>query len=345
MGARPPRRGGAALTDASDEDDDDEAALARKRSVELELRAPPAGLATTEGTRLEVGSMFAGLMTCTAGLTALLGVPLLALPLVAAGVGLVALGSDARLLWSPRRAAIGGLGFGTAAAILGAWMSAPAAALAIPVAGAAAGAASGVLRLRDRQLLRALVHARERGEPLVEHVDALITRARPVVFECGVLLANWQRFDLLERLGTYAMVPGNDSLRRYHLALARLGRGDPESAMAIAGSADHGANGPGVAQEWILLVARIRIARGEAADVIAEVPRTVPGVTGLVAARRLIVLADAHAAVGDVGVARALIGEVAAAHGGRELLEVLRDSRRPSAPIAAGMLAETGPYR
>jgi len=274
-----------------------------------------------------------------------MAMPILTLPAFGAGITLVALGPEARLWWTARRAAAGATPFGVLIALFGLLVGAPSPWLAAPVAPAAAAGVAALFRRRDRRLLARLVAAHDRGAALEPVLDDLITSPRPVVFEAAALLTEWGRFDLLERLGTYAMVPGTDSLRRYHLAAARLGRGDPDSALAIARSANHTANGPIVAEEWSHLVARIRIARGEAADVIAGFPRTGPLRSPLALARRLLVLADAHAAIGDLATARALVTEVAAAHGGHDLLLVLRASRRPSAAIAASMLADAGPYR
>lgn len=300
---------------------------------------------STTSTRSEPYAIAIGFLVTAGGMLGLLAASAITLPAMAAGVGLVAMGADARQLWKVRGAAVGGAMFGGIGTMVGVVMGSPTPLLAVPVAAGAAAGMAALLRWRDRRRLARLVIAHARGAPLEPHLDDLITSPRPVVFETAVLLASWGRFDLLERLGTYAMVPGNDSLRRFHLAVARLGRGDPDSAAAIAASADHDANGPLMAEEWFLLLARIRIALGEGAAVIASMRGSPDDATPLAITRRRLVLADAHAATGDLATARGLVGQVAAGPSGRDVLLALRASGRPTSAIAADLLAAAGPYR
>jgi hypothetical protein len=266
------------------------------------------------------------------------------LPVLATGFALTAIGVDARRSWMPRYAGVLGAFLALPFVVWGKIAGVPDLLLAPVIAGGAAAATSHALGFRARRRLAALDRAHAAGAPLEPHVDALIELPRLEVFEGAARLARWQRFDLVERLAMTAIVPACDGIRHYYLAMARWARGDLDGADGVLRAADRTAHGPIYEELWLQLGALIRIARGEAAEVIAELQQPCPlPVPALLAGRR-IALADAYVATGDPTGARAVLLDVLATHG-RDALVGLRRSPRRSAPIAAALLDGETPYR
>lgn len=265
----------------------------------------------------------------------------------AIGTLLLVYGQDARRLWSPARAARVGAVVGAAwmfaCAVVGARLTV---ALGVLLGCAGAGAAIAyLLGWYDRRILRALIAAHRAGEPLEPHAIAAVRTARRVVFEVAYLLAEWQRFDVVEQLAIHAQTPSAEALRRYYLALALHARGRSGEARAIVRSANQAEQGPFVQEQWAQLDAQIAIALGEAEAVRAGFAERCPVDHLALAARRRLVVADARAATGDLDAARAIVEAVAAEHG-RVLLDQLRGSTRPIAPIAQRLIEAPGsPYR
>jgi hypothetical protein len=287
----------------------------------------------------------AGVLAMAGGLVALVvGTPL-AVPAIAAGFALARCGGNATWLWRWTDATASGAMLGAISVPLGLLAGWPYAIAGVGLSAALPAGWSLLFARRDRRLLARLVEAYETAYPLEPIVERIIALPRPVVFAAAQLLLTWERYDLLERLGTFAMVPGYESARQYYLAQARFAHGDLDGAWAIAQAAERDALGATNLEQWTQLVARIRIARGDAQGVLDELSRSCPVDDPVIADGRLLVIASAHASIGNDAAAKELALDVARRYGGRHLLKRLTKSRGPIARIASDVLAGSDPYR
>ncbi len=262
------------------------------------------------------------------------------------GVLLLAFGADARRLWTIRDAVrTGAIVGGCLSPVCVMFASFLVAILVVAAAIAISAAFAVVLAWADRMIVRQLVRAHRTNQPVEPSAITAVRSSRRVVFEVAFLLAEWERFDVLEQLAMHSFVPGAESLRRFYLALALHARGQVAAAKDLALTTNQVDHGPYVKEAWDQLVARIQISQGEAKAVVTTFAPTSTVDHATLLMERKLVLADAHTVLGNVDVARTLV-TIIAKQRGTAFLERLRASTRPAAAIATSMLATPdSPYR